>query len=378
MKLNKILAMFLAGILMISLSAPMVAAEETIKIGGISVLTGPASLYGIAVQKGIDLYIEQLNEAGGIDGKKVEILWEDDQGDPTSAQQACFKLVENDGVVAILGAVLTGATKAVAEAAEVDGIPVISASATAYEITTGRPSVFRTCFLDPFQAVIIARYIKEEGITSAAVLYDNGDEYSTGLYNAFKAECEALGVTITAAESAATADVDFKAQLTNIKATNPQAVFLPYYGAPAAYILKQAKEIGLDVKFYGADGISNVIDSISDTSLLTSITYTDHFTDDADSELAKNYTKSFEEKYGEKPTLAFSATAYDAALVLTNALKTAGTTEYAAVVDAIKNSSVEGVTGNITFDDHNDPIKSVFFTTFDAEGNRVFLKRMDP
>lgn len=378
MKLNKVLAMFLAGILMISLSAPMVAAEETIKIGGISVLTGPASLYGIAVQKGIDLYIEQLNEAGGIDGKKVEILWEDDQGDPTSAQQAYFKLVENDGVVAILGAVLTGATKAVAEAAEVDGIPVISASATAYEITTGRPSVFRTCFLDPFQAVIIARYIKEEGITSAAVLYDNGDEYSTGLYNAFKAECEALGVTITAAESAATADVDFKAQLTNIKATNPQAVFLPYYGAPAAYILKQAKEIGLDVKFYGADGISNVIDSISDTSLLTSITYTDHFTDDADSELAKNYMKSFEEKYGEKPTLAFSATAYDAALVLTNALKTAGTTEYAAVVDAIKNSSVEGVTGNITFDDHNDPIKSVFFTTFDAEGNRVFLKRMDP
>lgn len=378
MKLNKILAMFLAGILMISLSAPMVAAEETIKIGGISVLTGPASLYGIAVQKGIDLYIEQLNEAGGIDGKKVEILWEDDQGDPTSAQQAYFKLVENDGVVAILGAVLTGATKAVAEAAEVDGIPVISASATAYEITTGRPSVFRTCFLDPFQAVIIARYIKEEGITSAAVLYDNGDEYSTGLYNAFKAECEALGVTITAAESAATADVDFKAQLTNIKATNPQAVFLPYYGAPAAYILKQAKEIGLDVKFYGADGISNVIDSISDTSLLTSITYTDHFTDDADSELAKNYMKSFEEKYGEKPTLAFSATAYDAALVLTNALKTAGTTEYAAVVDAIKNSSVEGITGNITFDDHNDPIKSVFFTTFDAEGNRVFLKRMDP
>lgn len=378
MKLNKILAMFLAGILMISLSAPMVAAEETIKIGGISVLTGPESLYGIAVQKGIDLYIEQLNEAGGIDGKKVEILWEDDQGDPTSAQQAYFKLVENDGVVAILGAVLTGATKAVAEAAEVDGIPVISASATAYEITTGRPSVFRTCFLDPFQAVIIARYIKEEGITSAAVLYDNGDEYSTGLYNAFKAECEALGVTITAAESAATADVDFKAQLTNIKATNPQAVFLPYYGAPAAYILKQAKEIGLDVKFYGADGISNVIDSIRDTSLLTSITYTDHFTDDADSELAKNYMKSFEEKYGEKPTLAFSATAYDAALVLTNALKTAGTTEYAAVVDAIKNSSVEGVTGNITFDDHNDPIKSVFFTTFDAEGNRVFLKRMDP
>lgn len=378
MKLNKLLAFFLACVLLLSLSVPMVVAEETIKIGGIGVLTGPASLYGIAVQKGIDLYIEQLNAAGGIDGKKVEILWEDDQGDPTSAQQAYYKLVENDGVVAILGAVLTGATKAVAEAAEVDGIPVISASATAYEITTGRPSVFRTCFLDPFQAVMIARYIKEEGVASAAVLYDNGDEYSTGLYNAFKTECEALGVTITAAESAATADVDFKAQLTNIKATNPEAVFLPYYGAPAAYILKQAKEIGLDVKFYGADGISNVIDSISDTSLLTSITYTDHFTDDADSEMAKNYMKSFEEKYGEKPTLAFSATAYDAALVLTNALKAAGTTEYAAVVEAIKTSNVEGVTGNITFDDHNDPIKSVFFTTFDAEGNRVFIKRMDP
>lgn len=134
----------------------------------------------------------------------------------------------------------------------------------------------------------------------------------------------------------------------------------------------------MDVKFYGADGISNVIDSITDTSLLPGITYTDHFTDDADSEIAKNYMKSFEEKYGEKPTLAFSATAYDAALVMTEAIKTAGSTDFAAVVEAIKNSNVEGVTGNITFDDHNDPIKSVFFTTFDADGNRVFIKRMDP
>lgn len=378
MNTKKLLALILTGIMLLSLSLPMAVAEETIKIGGISVLTGPASLYGIAVQKGVDLYMEQLNAQGGIDGKKVEMLWMDDQGDPTSAQAAYYKLVENDGVVAIIGAVLTGATKAVAEAAEADGIPMISASATAYEITTGRPNVFRTCFLDPFQAVMIARYVKDEGVTKAAVLYDNGDEYSTGLYNAFKEECEKLGITVTSAESAATADVDFKAQLTNIKATEPEVVFLPYYGAPAAYILKQAKEIGLDVKFYGADGISNVIDSITDTSLLPGITYTDHFTDDADSEIAKNYMKSFEEKYGEKPTLAFSATAYDAALVMTEAIKTAGSTDFAAVVEAIKNSNVEGVTGNITFDGHNDPIKSVFFTTFDADGNRVFIKRMDP
>ena len=185
-------------------------------------------------------------------------------------------------------------------------------------------------------------------------------------------------MNIVATEAAAFADVDFKAQLTNIKNANPEALFLPYYGAPAAHIVKQADEIGLDIPFIGADGISSITDSITDFSLLTNVIYSDHFNNDAAGEVAVKFLKGYEEKYGEVPTVSFSATAYDTALVLTEAIKKAGTEDYAAMVDAIKNMEVEGVTGIITFDDHNDPIKSAFFTTFDADGNKVFLERVDP
>lgn len=378
MKSSRFVSRLLVCLFLFTLIVPASLAEETIKLGGIGVLTGPYATYGLAVQKGVDLYIEQLNAAGGIDGKKVEVLWEDSQGNPAVGQQAYYKLVETDGVTAIIGAVLTDVTKAVADAANDDGIPMITASATAYEVTTGRPSVFRTCFLDPFQATMIARYIAEEGVKNIAILYDNGDEYSTGLVNTFTAECDKLGVKIAATESAGTDDVDFKAQLTNIKNAAPEAVFLPYYGAPAALILTQANELGLSAKFFGADGISNVVDSISDKSLLVNMIYTDHFASDAKSDMAVNYLSSFEAKYGEKPSLAFSATAYDAALVMCQAIKTAGSLDKEAIVQAIKTSAVDGVTGKITFDDHNDPIKSVFFTTYDAEGNKVFVRQLDP
>ena len=377
MKTKRLLSFVLAAIVICGMAIPALA-EDTIKIGGIGVLTGPYALYGLSVQKGVDLYIGQLNAAGGINGKQVEVIWEDDQGNPTVGIQAYNKLVENDGVVAILGAVLTGVTKAVAEYANDIKIPMITASATADDVTTDRPSVFRTCFYDSFQGVAIARYIADAGIKNTAVLYDNGDEYSTGLYNAFKTESELLGITISAAESASMKDVDFKSQLTNIKNANPEAVFLPYYGAPAALILRQANEIGMNVQFFGADGISDIIDSITDTKLLTKMLYTDHFTIDATSPMATKFFADYEAKYGEKPTVAFSATAYDAALVLTEAIKTAGTTEFGPVVDAIKNSQVQGVTGVITFNDHNDPVKSVYFMTFDELGNKVFVKQLTP
>lgn len=375
---RKSLAVLLSCFLFASLIPASVSAADTIKLGGIAVLTGSGATYGTAVRQGVDICIDEINRSGGINGKKVEMIWEDSQGNPVMGVQAYYKLVQNDGVSGIIGAVLTDVTKAVAEVAADDGIPMITASSTAYEITTDRPNVFRTCFLDPFQARMIARYAKEEQFKSVAVLYDNGDEYSTGLFNTFKEECEALGVSIIAAESASSNDVDFKAQLTNLKSLSPDAVFLPYYGAPAAFILKQAGEVGLNAKFFGADGISNVIDSISDMALLEGVVYTDHFTNDSSSEAAVRYLKTFEEAYGVKPSLAFSATAYDAALVMCEALKNAPDNDPQAICDAIKKSVVNGVTGAITFDDHNDPIKSIFFITFDKEGNKVFLKRLDP
>lgn len=377
--MKKMFAIVLCLGLAVSCILPAIAEGETIKIGGIGCLTGQYAMYGVGVKNGVDLYIDELNAAGGIDGKQVEIIWEDDESSDEKAINAYNKLVQNDGVVAILGSVLSGNTEAVADYAAEDGIPMITASATAYYITTDRPNVFRTCFLDPFQGVSMANFAKDEfAATKLAVLYENGNEYSIGLKDTFVEQAGKNGQEIVAMEATSAGDVDFKAQLTKIKEAAPEVVFLPYYGPEAALILTQAKELGLDVKFIGADGISSIVGSISDKSLLANMYYSDHFSNDADSEMVKNFLSGYEAKYGEMPGISFSATAYDAALVLCGAIKTAGTTDYEAVVAAIKATNVEGVSGVITFDDHNDPIKSAFILTFDEAGNQKFVKIQNP
>ena len=376
--MKKLITVALTLVLAVSVVMPAMAAD-TIKIGGIGCLTGQYAMYGIGVRNGVDLYIDELNAAGGIDGQLIEMIWEDDEGATDKAINAYNKLVQNDEVVAIIGSVLTGPTRAIADYAAEDGIPMITASATAYDITDERPNIFRTCFLDPFQGISMANFAKDEfAATKLAVLYENGNEYSTGLKDKFVEQANTNGQEIVGLEATAAKDVDFRAQLTKIQAAAPEVVFLPYYGPEAALILTQAKEIGLDVKFIGADGISSIVDSISDKSLLTNMWYSDHFSNDADSEMVKNFLSGFQAKYNEMPSISFSATGYDAALVLCEAIKAAKSVEYEAVVAAIKASEVEGVSGVITFDDHNDPIKSAFILNFDAEGKQVFAKQQNP
>ncbi len=376
--MKKLVSVLLVLTLALSVMMPALA-EDTIKIGGIGCLTGAYAMYGVGVQNGVNLYIDEINAAGGIDGQMIEIIWEDSEGDAAKATNAYSKLTQNDGVVAILGPVLTGATDAVADYAAEDGIPMITASATAYYITTDRPNVFRTCFLDPFQGISMANFAMDEfGATKLAVLYENGNEYSTGLKDTFVEQAEANGQEIVAIEATAANDVDFKAQLTKIQAADPEVIFVPYYGPEAALIMTQANELGLDVKFLGADGISSIVDSISDKSLLQNMWYSDHFSNSAESDMVVNFLAGYEAKYGELPSISFSATGYDAALVLCEAIKAAGSTDSEAIVEAIKASDVEGVSGVITFDDHNDPIKSAFILSYDAEGNQVFVKQQNP
>lgn len=377
--MKKIVALALTLAMAISFVLPAMA-EDTIKIGGIGVLTGPYAMYGVGVKNGVDLYISELNAAGGINGQQVEMLWEDSEGSPDKAANAYNKLVQNDGVCAILGPVLTGATDAAADLAAADGIPLITASATAYYITTDRPNVFRTCFLDPFQGRVMADFTAQElKATKVAAMYKNGDEYSVGLKDAFVEEAKAQGMEVVAEEASADKDVDYKTQLTNIKNSGAEVIFLAYYGDAASYILTQANELGMDVKFTGGDGISNITGSISDKSLLVNMYYSDHFSNSADSEMVQKYLTDYQTMYGEMPSISFSATAYDAAKVLCSAIASVGDpTNSAAIVEAIKNSSTEGVTGVITFDDHNDPIKSAFILNYDAEGNQIFVKQQAP
>ena len=374
MKKTRLLSMFIA--VMMALLITSSAMAETIVIGGAGPLTGGAAQYGISVEQGAQLYIDQINAELAASGSdtRFELIFEDNGGDDTEAQNVYYRLTESKGAVAFLGDVLSSNCKVVAECANEDGIPMVTASSTSYEITTDHPTVFRTCFLDPFQGVVMANYAKSKGYTKVAILYGNDDDYSIGLADSFEEQCKKNGMEVTAKESGSFSDMDFSAQLTKIASTNPEVVFLPFYGEQASMILSRAASIGMDVTFLGGDGISNIVDFMTDKKLLTKVVYCDHFDANSETEIVKKFKADFKAKYGTDVTLSFSATAYDAALVICQAILRAGSTDKAAIVEQIKAGTFDGVTSTITFDDHNDPIKSAFIMTFDESGNKTFIE----
>lgn len=379
MENRKRFALLLVLALCLTLAAPAFA--DTIKLGGLAPLTGAVAQYGIAVQKGVDLYIEQLNAVGGINGNPVQIVWYDEKGDEIEAINAFNLLVDSDKVVGIIGDVTTRPTLAVSGLAREIGIPMITASATAYDVTTDSPSIFRSCFLDPFQASTMANFAKDSlNAKKVAVIYDNADDYSVGLAEAFRDQAEKNGQEVVAYESGIATDVDFSAQLTNIAAKSPDALFVAYYYGPAALIVQQAAkpEVGLNCYFLGADGIAGIENTVSDTALLEKkFFYSDHFASDSTDSAVVDFLAAYEAKYQEPMPMAFCATGYDAALLLCEAIKSAGTTDFPAVVNALKTSNVQGVTSAYTFDDHNDPIKSAYIMTF-VDGKQTFETKQDP
>ena len=374
MKKTRLLSLFIAVMMVLLITSSAMA--ETIVIGGAGPLTGGAAQYGISVEQGAQLYIDQINTELAASGSdtRFELIFEDNGGDDTEAQNVYYRLTESKGAVAFLGDVLSGNCKVVAECANEDGIPMVTASSTSYEITTDHPTVFRTCFLDPFQGVVMANYAKSKGYTKVAILYGNDDDYSIGLADSFEEQCKKNGMEVTAKESGSFSDMDFSAQLTKIASTNPEVVFLPFYGEQASMILSRAASIGMDVTFLGGDGISNIVDFMTDKKLLTKVVYCDHFDANSETEIVKKFKADFKAKYGTDVTLSFSATAYDAALVICQAILRAGSTDKAAIVEQIKTGTFDGVTSTITFDDHNDPIKSAFIMTFDESGNKTFIE----
>ena len=292
MKKTRLLSMFIAVMMVLLITSSAMA--ETIVIGGAGPLTGGAAQYGISVEQGAQLYIDQINAELAASGSdtRFELIFEDNGGDDTEAQNVYYRLTESKGAVAFLGDVLSSNCKVVAECANEDGIPMVTASSTSYEITTDHPTVFRTCFLDPFQGVVMANYAKSKGYTKVAILYGNDDDYSIGLADSFEEQCKKNGMEVTAKESGSFSDMDFSAQLTKIASTNPEVVFLPFYGEQASMILSRAASIGMDVTFLGGDGISNIVDFMTDKKLLTKVVYCDHF--DANSETEIPHKKGLE------------------------------------------------------------------------------------
>jgi branched-chain amino acid transport system substrate-binding protein len=347
------------------------SAGNTINIGILGCTTGDYAQYGTAVLHGVQLYIDKVNAEGGINGKQIKPVIYDDQGDATQAVNAFSRMVDNDGITALIGSVLSGATIAVVGESNPINMPQISASATAAGVTFNADTnkvytnMFRTCFIDPFQGEKMAQYANDiVKAKTAAVIYETGNDYAVGLKDAFIAKAKTLGIDVVAEEGYSKGDKDFKSQLTSINAKNPDVIFSPNYYTDDAMIVTQARQIGNKSLFMGGDGWAKVSEYATPTDLEGSVYCSAYAPSSSDA--IKQFEKDYAAKYTGETAGMFSALGYDAAIVLLDAITAAekaglatGSDAYkAAVIDAMKHTSSVGITSKYAFDDHNNPIKS--------------------
>jgi branched-chain amino acid transport system substrate-binding protein len=325
-------------------------------------------MFGVQAKNGAELYTKIFNAAGGVDGRKIELVIYDDKGDPTEALNAYNKLVAADEVAALIGPVTSAPTFGVAEASVSDNIPSITGTATHPDVTTYGKNFFRACFEDPFQGGTMAKFAAAKlGAKKAAVIYNVSDAYSTGLYNAFRASAAEAGLEVVAAESYSTDDVDFNAQLTRIAALAPDVLFIPDYYNKVYLICSQAKKAGITATFLGVDGADGVLAiEGADISVFEGLHFANHYFSGDPSPLVQDFRKNYEADYGSTPS-ALAALGYDAAFILFEAIKKAaadgveiGATpkSYQAVIDKMAATNVDAVTGRMTFK-NNNPVKEV-------------------
>ena len=330
------------------------ASGDTIKVGIMGPMTGDVSVYGLAVTNGANLYLDQVNANGGINGKMIESITMDEQGDATQAVQ-CFTKMVDEGIVGLIGDVTTTPTLAVAAESQDYNMPMVTASATAE-----------------------ADYAYQNlGYTKAAVIYKKGADYNEGLAENFVNEFEALGGTIVDEESYSDGDVDYKTQLTTILGKGPETVFCPNYYQEVGQILSQAESVGLTVPFLGGDGWDG-LEGYATNDQLKDTYFCANYAKGSNSE----FEDAYKAEYGEEYPNGFSPLGYDAAKTIVYGLQAAedagleaGTDDYKqAVIDAIASGTIDGITGTFTFDEHHDPVKQTAILTY-VDGKPV-LKEM--
>ncbi|MCI8293767.1 MAG: ABC transporter substrate-binding protein [Hespellia sp.] len=341
------------------------ASSDTFKIGGIGPTTGDAAIYGTAVQNGAQLAVDEINEAGGINGKQIEYKFEDDQSDSEKALNA-YNNLKDWGMQMLVGTVTSTPCTSVVEETQADNMFQLTPSATA-ENSIQYENAFRMCFSDPNQGTASADYIADNGIaTKVAVIYNSSDTYSTGIYQKFAEEADAKGLEVVAAE-AFTADQnkDFSVQIQKAKDAGAELVFLPIYYQEASLILAQAKKADFTPKYFGCDGMDGLLALEGfDTSLAEGVMFLTPFTADAEDEATQTFVNDYKEKFGETP-IQFAADAYDCVYVIKAAAEKAGITpdmSVSDICDAVKGAMTEitydGLTGKqITWGADGEPTK---------------------
>jgi branched-chain amino acid transport system substrate-binding protein len=350
-----------------------------ITIGGIFPLSGPVAVYGVEARNGIELAIEEINAAGGINGQKVVLISEDDEGNPEKTVNAYKKLTTRDKAAIIIGSLTSGCTQAITSLAQAQKVLLVAPAATMESITDAGDFIFRACFIDPFQGTVGGLFAATDiGAKKAAVLYDNANDYSVGLTDNFVAAFEKWGGTIVAKESYITGDVDFNAQLTKIKSAEPEVVYLPDYYSTVSLIAKQLRAQGLTVPIVGADGWDGLTENAGDEVL--NGFYSNHYASDSTDPKVVNFVKAYQEKFKSVP-VSFAALGYDSLYLIRDAILRAGSTDAPKVRDALAQIKGSYVTGNLTFDFKRNPIKSavmVELVKHDGKLTTVYKTTVNP
>ncbi len=351
---------------------------DKIKIGVVAPLTGDVATFGQSTKNAIELARDQLNAKGGLLGKQVELVFEDDKNDPNETAAAVKKLISQDKVVAIVGSVASKCTLAGAPIAQENKIPMITPTSTNEKVTPIGEYISRACFIDPFQGKVMAKFAGENlKAKAAAMLYDVSNDYSKGLAENFKAAFEAAGGKVVESQTYGKGDQDFHAQLTKIKPTKPDVIFLPDYYNTVGLIAKQVREVGIKSVLLGGDGWdSEDLVKIGGDAVEGGY-FSNHYSVEQKNPEAVDFIKAYKDKYGKEPD-ALAALGYDAVTMLFDAIRRAGKTDGPAVKDAINaTKNFKAVSGSITLDANRNPIKSAVVVTI-AKGKQKFVTQVNP
>lgn len=357
-------------------SAALAGAD--IIIGEVGSLTGSEATFGISTRNAIDMAISEFNASGGINGRKIRVVVLDDQGKPEEAATAVTRLITQDKIVALLGEVASSRSIAMAPIAQQNKVPMITPSSTNPKVTEIGDYIFRVCFIDPFQGPVMARFVIEElKLKKAAILRDLRNDYSVGLAKFFKDKFTEMKGEVVIEQSYTAGDIDFKAQLTAIKAAKPDFVYLPGYYTDVGLVVRQARELGINVPFGGGDGWdSEKLYEIGGKALDGNY-FSNHYSPDSEEPVLQKFVSTYKTKFGGVPD-GLAALGYDAMVILGEAMKRAKSLSGPDLRDAIaQTKDYQGVTGKISINEKRDAVKSAVMIKIEG-GRQRFVKTMEP
>lgn len=389
-RVTKLLSVLAAGAMLMSAltgcgGGSKGADGDTIKVGGLLEMTGGSASFGISGKNGIDLALKKINEKGVLGGKKLSLVVADTKSEASEATNGMQKLISQDKVVAVIGPNQSSAV--IASGAINNGAKVVDITpmGTNPDVTVDpktkqvKPYSFRTCFIDPFQGTVMASFASNElKVKRAAIYIDNTSDYAKGLAQFFKENFVKNGGQVVIEEAYLQKDTDFKSTLTKIKAAKPDFIYIPGYYQEVGLIVKQAREMGINVPMAGGDGWDSAkLPEIAGKAALENTFFSSLYSPDDTSDLNKEFVAEYKKAYNTNPDV-FAALAYDSTLLVAKAIEDAGSADPAKIAEAMaKIKGFKGVSGEVTFNEEHNPIKSAVIIEH-KDGKQTFKTKVNP